>query len=259
MKKCFLILLLSLSWNLSARTNRDNSAREFSVGGNAALELENISGDITITAGDSNTISIRADIEDDRIEVIMDQDGDRVTVETVYPNNFRGGKKSSVHFTVEVPSETKLDIHSISGNIEAEGISGEINLKSTSGDIKATSLEGELSFKSISGDVTMRQLGPSNVEANSISGDVELNEDSFAGESYLLASTSGDVLLNYGANAAFTVTGRTVSGGVRSNDDDVRVVKAKYGPTTKLDGDVNGGGAKVTLNSISGRVELSQN
>ena len=256
MKKIIAILIVCIS---PLAFSADETVRDFSVGSEPVLELENISGNIIVTQGGSGNISVTAIIHDDRIEVRMEQDGDRVRVHTDYPNNIRN-TKGGVDFEINFPADGNLDIESVSGNIEVEGVSGKLELRSVSGRVKGTDLAGDLEMRSVSGNVVMTGVNAEHLDAKSISGDVRFSEGSFGGNgSYRFSSTSGDIQLEYDADDAFTLSGKTVSGGIRPGNTGLRVSKAKYGPSSSIQGDVNGGGATVKVSSVSGSIKMNAN
>ena len=234
-------------------------ARVFEVGGSPELDLRNVAGDITIRVGSSDQIVIKASKDDERVEVIMEQTGDLVTVETKYPEgirNFKGG----VDFDIEFPSEGRLTIESVSGSIDVVGVNGRLNLSTVSGEVSVARLEGDLELKSVSGRVTMNEIGSASAEASSTSGSIVYKNGDLAGGDYRFNSTSGSVKITHGEAASYRISGRTISGGI-TNDvgDEVEVIKQKYGPTQSVKGEFNGGETKVTVNTVSGSIVLTLN
>lgn len=230
--------------------------REFDVGGNPELELTNISGDIKVVQGAGDRINVTFEKRDDRIEVEFEQVGDSVRVRTIYPDNVRN-TRGGVYFTVEFPAEGQLLLTSVSGAIDVNGIFGTHRLKSVSGHVRVANLEGELDLNSVSGNVEMTRLGIAEVEATSISGDVVYREGDLLGGDYNFSSTSGSIRLNHGPAASYDISGRTLSGNIRNKiGNELEVIKAKYGPNTRLEGSVNGGTVRVRANSISGGITI---
>ena len=230
------------------------ATREFEVGDGAVLNLTNISGDITVRQGDNNLITITSTQKDDRIEVTMEQSGNTITVKTNYPkgNNYRNG---GVDFEVTFPADGDLNLQSVSGSVQVTSIAGDHNLKSVSGNVVARDLAGELSLNSVSGDVDMSEMGIANIDANSVSGDVKY-QGGFQGDSYAFNSTSGDVVLTYESSSAFNLRGQSVSGSIDSDSDSLVVHTQKYSGMKSVSGDINGGGAEVSVNTVSGRIRV---
>jgi len=231
------------------------NVREFDVGVQPMLELSNISGDIAVVRGDGGRITVKYDKKDDSIRVLMEQNGDRVSVRVEYPEekrNFRGG----VRFEIQFPSEGELELQSVSGSIDVTGVDGYHMLKSVSGDVKVAELSGDLSLNSVSGDVEMTRVGPSEVKANSVSGSVEYRGGNLEGGPYAFNTTSGSVIVRHGLDASYRVSGNTISGSIRADLEGLHVAKQKYVNSSSLKGEYNGGAVRLSVNSISGRVSV---
>lgn len=225
---------------------------QFQVGGSPELDLSNISGDVEILAGNGGEIVIDYTKKDDRYEVDIRQDGDRVIVKVEVPQgsrNMRGG----VEFKVRFPADGALDITTVSGNVGVLDISGDLRLKSVSGDVTLENSAGNLRLETVSGDVMLKNIAASDVEANVVSGNVEYHGVINDGR-YDFNSTSGNVVLRYAGDSSFELSGRTVSGNIKSDDADLRVKRPKYGPGASVSGSVNGSGARVDANTVSGNI-----
>jgi len=224
--------------------------RSFKLGPNGQIDLGNIAGDITVTGGGGDEVSIevvkraRGTSDADATEqlklvnVEISERAGRVDVRTRYPDRSeRSGRRSinvSVTYTVTAPAGTGVTARSISGDVsitgikgsvDAESVSGEIRIqqgvlveraKSISGDVEidGVSVDGTLEASSVSGDVRARNVKARRVELGSTSGDVGVSEVSC--ETADLRSTSGGVEYT----GAFLKGGRYV---FRSHSGNVRV------------------------------------
>ena len=250
------IFALATVWCLSMTSVLAQKAeREFQVGDNPHLVLENISGNINISRGGDDTVMIRVFKNDDRIEVEMSQNGDRIRVKTIYPeNNYRSN--GGVDFEVQFPAEGELDIKSISGSISVDGVSGELDLKSVSGDVELTNLEGNINANSVSGNVVLTKIGNAEVDANSISGRIDYSRGSLEGGDYSFSSTSGSVKIAHRSDASYHISGRTISGRIRDKTGDLQIRKEKYTNMQSVSGEFNGGTVEVSANSVSGSITI---
>lgn len=236
----------------------DTDTRQFEVGVSPELDLKNVSGDVILRQGDADRIVVTYDKKDDDIEVYMDQRGDRVVVEVKYPERrWRKSYKGGVHFEIAFPAEGELDISTVSGSIEMEGIYGTIALKTVSGDINVIDSAGDLNLEVVSGVVTMKDIGDADINASAVSGQVKYSGGDLNGNNEF-STVSGSISVFYNADAAFTVNGSVMSGNISADNDGVRVKKAKYGPQTSVRGSVNGGGGVLDLNSVSGNIRLKR-
>jgi hypothetical protein len=219
----------------------EHLSRAFTVGANASLFLNNIAGDITIKGVPGNEIRVEAlkhgkgSSDDDargqmqNIQVTMNEVGGRVEVKTYHSGrNNRGW----VDFTISVPVTTRVEVQSVSGDLQLLGVKGELRgetvsgdvtgsglgrvaaLKTMSGDVRINGVEsdGPLVLSAMSGDVVITNLKARSVDANSISGSVTLKGCTC--DRVHLESVSGD--LDY--VGAITRSGRyeikTHSGGI---------------------------------------------
>jgi DUF4097 and DUF4098 domain-containing protein YvlB len=230
--------------------------KEFKVGSAPELDLENISGDINIYPGTAGKVVVRARVEDDRTEVSLTQAGDKIKVKVLYPKmGFRGG--GDVTFDIQFPTSGTLKISSVSGDIRVEGVNGDLTLHSVSGDISVTKLEGELELNSVSGDVKLTKIGVAKVDAISISGEIDYSQGSLLGGLYSFSSTSGKVSVVHDHDAAYEVSGRTISGSITNNvGSSLSVGKNKYSSVQTISGAVNGGGTGLEVNSVSGNISI---
>jgi hypothetical protein len=146
------------------------------------LDVANISGDIDLSVGSGRDIVIdavkRARGRDGRARQLLDtvsvdivEGPGRIEVRTVYP---RGGERRGsawVDYTVRVPADISVNLKSVSGDIRANSLKGELRLESVSGDV-TVGRAGRLSFvRSVSGDVLLTDVtSPEDLTAGSVSG-----------------------------------------------------------------------------------------
>jgi hypothetical protein len=159
-------------------------SRKVKIGRDGRFSLGNISGDLVVTGGTGDEVSIEAvkrtrgdKSELARVQITVDDRAGRVDVRTEYDQN-RGDRNRrpdhvSVDYTVTVPASVSVDLHSISGTIKVTGVHGSLRGETISGNVTigdASKLEGA---KSVSGDVTLTGVASDgDISASSISGNV---------------------------------------------------------------------------------------
>ncbi|HET9370328.1 MAG TPA: DUF4097 family beta strand repeat-containing protein [Vicinamibacterales bacterium] len=192
------------------------TAREthtLALGANGQLELKNISGDITVTAGSGTRASIEIirtshgrTSEDaqrglDRVKAVVTERGNRAVVETQYPNERQPGYSVDVDYQVTAPAGTALVITSISGDVRVTGISGATSVEVISGDVSLQDVTRLSSAKSASGDIVLTNVGSDgSLEAGTMSGDVTIR--GLKADRVSIDSIVGDVLASGVASAA---------------------------------------------------------
>src|SRR5262245_32451811 len=120
-------------------------SRTVRLGRNGTFDLQNVSGDITVTGGGGDDVRIDAtkrvrhpnETEAksilSAIEIQVQERSGRVDVRTEYPRgrNWSGG----VDFTVSVPRDAIVALRSVSGTVKVSNIDGELRAERVSGEI----------------------------------------------------------------------------------------------------------------------------
>jgi DUF4097 and DUF4098 domain-containing protein YvlB len=144
-----------------------------------------------------------------------------------------------------------LSFYTVSGDMHLSDLTGELHMNTVSGDIKGTHLAGVLDLKTVSGDVELEQSSLPSVTATTVSGGMEL--DTSLGEGpYKFNSVSGDLTIKLPADVHCTAELQSLSGDL-SIKLPVTSISHHNG---KQIAEVQGGGVKVYLNSVSGNMDI---
>lgn len=247
MKKFWMLAMLS-SLMVMAET------QSFSVGENPRLNLTNVSGDITVTAGPSNEVVVDWEIKDDRIEVSVEQDGDKIDVRVEYPNNTRN-IDGGVTFNVTFPEQGRLRLTTVSGDINVSGISGDLGMTAVSGEIMLSGASGDISVNSVSGKVILDEMGDAELKAQTVSGKLTY-AGNLGGGDYKFSTVSGSLELDIDEDASFSLKGNTMNGKFESSFDGIEVSKEQYTGFKNAKGSVNGGDVHVKVSSVNGSITI---
>jgi hypothetical protein len=172
-----------------------------------------------------------------------------------------------VDYQVRIPPQCEIDISCVSSTMTVRGLTGKFKFSTVSGSISLENLQGEMKVSSVSGEVSgVKLAGP--LHLNTVSGEVRLMEASLpsadlttvSGEMrlqteltsgpYKFHSVSGAVWLSVPPDTRCSLELQSISGGLHVN---LPVTRQKSGGGHSSI-DVQGGGVKVTANSVSGAV-----
>jgi DUF4097 and DUF4098 domain-containing protein YvlB len=221
-------------------TERDESRQSYRLAPGARVELNSVSGHVTVetgTGGEAEVHIIRAarsreDLRCREFKVAATEDGLRLDGN----DNRSECRRAQVRQTVnlKLPRSVNLDINSVSGHVKVGEIDGSVKMNSISGHATVRQAEGEAVFNSISGHVTVNlsRLGGRGVRMSSISGNIEVGLPENANADWRVSSISGEVIAD--------APGVTVQ---------------KVGPA-QYEGRVGSGGTEMTFSSISGNVRF---
>ncbi len=248
----------------------DRQVHRLPIGRNGALDLVNISGDVIIQPGGGDEAVVEVTLRGfgetpesakeqlDLIYVDVIKGASRAEVRVRYKERDRHGRRNyhaSADYRVTAPPDTRVTVHSVSGDVQATRMKGELSIETVSGDVTIDSstrvttaktvsgdvdltgiaTEGSLAAASVSGDVVARRLKAARLELSTVSGSVELHDvacdaaeiQSMSGDvqflgaiskqgRYELQSHSGTIVFAPGSGVGFEVEATSFSGDVRS-------------------------------------------
>jgi DUF4097 and DUF4098 domain-containing protein YvlB len=178
-------------------------SRKVKIGRDGRFSLSNISGEIVVSAGSGDEVSIEAikRTRGDRselanVQIVVDDRAGRVDVRTEHDSNRhdRNGRSDhvSVDYTVTVPASVSVDLHSVSGSIKASAIHGSLRAETVSGNVTITDAPRLEAAKTVSGDVSLTGVtADGDLSASSVSGSVRAKGVKARGLD--LGSVSGDI------------------------------------------------------------------
>lgn len=177
-------------------------SRRVRIGRDGRLSISNISGDITVTGGGGEEVSIEAikRVRGDQrqlgdVDIVVEEHAGRVEVRADYNRNQRGRTNNvSVDFTITLPATASIDTKSIAGAVKVTGVRGAVRAESVSGNITTSDTPRVETAKSVSGNVTLSGIAlDGDLSASSVSGTV--NAKGVKAHALDLGSVSGDVVV----------------------------------------------------------------
>lgn len=224
------------------------------------------------------------------VEIEVKKEGNTLRINTKFPKRIFKSVKVSVHYSLMIPPKASIKVKSVSGSITLEEIGGTVKVNAVSGNIEVMDakegvdcqtvsghlmiqdVKGDAELKTVSGKITLERIQGS-IEAETVSGGIELREVSkakvvkvkvlsgriiYEGEispdgEYRLKSFSGRVEIIIPSDSAFDLEADTFSGKINS-DFEIKILGTIS--KRKIQGEVNGGGAELSLSTFSGNIYL---
>ncbi len=171
-------------------------AREVKLAAGADIEIALTSQNVRVRGVDGDRVAVRTrggeDIDD---EVVVEATPTRVRIGDIPASTGFGPFRFRLHgpadLDIDVPRGPRLTLRTVSGDVEASGISGESRWASASGNLRVEVDAGPVSLESMSGDVVLAATAAIDARARSVSGDVTLRGPRF--DALDASTTSGDV------------------------------------------------------------------
>lgn len=234
---CAAIVLAGCAMGPAATGSFD---RTLTVSGPIRLELNNTSGDVSITGSADGKVHVHADARasgfgfespDKRVQQLVtnppiEQHGDVIRI----GEEMHRIRNINISYVIEVPRETEISASVLSGAQTIQNVRGPVNAKAASGSIRVAHVERQTQLSSLSGSIRADNIGD-DLRANSASGSVTVSN--IKGDVRISALSGSTQVLKPGGR----VEASTASGNV----------------------DVEGATSDVKANAASGRVSVNGN
>ena len=231
----------------AARAAETETIRQtYPLAADGTLHLENVNGDITITAWDKPEVSLEAEkrakqTEDlAKITLEIESSPEKLSIKTKYPKTgwFKNNINASVRYRLMVPAGVRLQkIDSVNSDITVTGVEGAVNLDTVNGTITAQGLKADARLDSVNGSLRAEFASVENVH--------EVNLDSVNGRA--------EVTLPRGASAeikADSVNGRvTIEQSIRLGQAGRRSLSGSIG---------HGTGPRIVLDTVNGGIAIKE-
>jgi DUF4097 and DUF4098 domain-containing protein YvlB len=261
-KRNLLVALLSFAVMLTAASSvmmqQNNLLREefhqtYPLAAGGRVSLSNVNGGVRITAWDRNEVKVdavktayRRDLLDEA-KIVARSDMNAIHIQTDYPHRnqtFTDGEgrynnPATVEYTLTVPRNARINsIELINGNLDIDGITGEVTASSVNGRVSGHELMGQVRLSTING------------KCEAIFG--RLNET----KSISLNSVNGPLGLTIPSDSNAEIKASTVLGGI-VNDFGLPVRRGEY-VGRDLAGQIGQGGARIKLGNVNGSISVKR-
>jgi hypothetical protein len=214
---------------------------------NGTVSLSNMNGPVEFSTWDRNEVSIEAkkSAKDEeglrRIEVVVEAEGDRVTIRTKHhkhdDDGWWGRRKEigSVHYVVRVPASlAHLKVDVMNSSVTAEDIRGNVQISTMNGRIRATGLRADADLDTMNGRIF--------ASFDKVAAGQKLSFDTMNGACEVLLPN----------DASVRVTAGTMNGRV-SCDIPMTIERSKR---RSLRGTIGKGEATLALDSMNGSLTI---
>lgn len=243
------------AFGMAAGRAQDTWTRSYEVAANGRVELINVNGRITAEPATDGKVTVEgvrtakgstdeaAKENLAKLEIREELSGDRVRVES-RPPRLSGMSGHEIEWTIKVPKGVIVDLRTVNGGIRINGLQGEVHAKTTNGGVKGNDVAATL------------------LEASSVNGGIEISFATAldANASVDLETVNGGVEVSLPSASKATITARAVNGGVQVNDLDVNRTNepSSFDMKRRLEGTMNGGGAKINISTTNGGVRIGR-
>jgi hypothetical protein len=251
------VLLAAVGSAAPASAATQDFAWEGRVAPGLAVEVKGVSGDVNAGPAPGDRVEVtavkrgrRSDPAEVQVQVVEHAGG--VTICAVYPtpkgrrpNECRpgeGGHMStndndvSVQFTVRVPAGVRFAGRTVNGNVEAEGLDGDVQAATVNGGVRL-STAGQAEAETVNGSITAsvgQASGADPLTFKTVNGSIAVELPAAANADLRAATVNGDIQSDFPLHGPTRVTRRSLSGTIGS------------------------GGRRLELETVNGSIRIRQ-
>lgn len=245
--------------------------KKFQVSSAGTLTLGTDAGSVKIIGTSSHEVSVVAEIRGrerdvDNFEITADQSGNNVDVRGKLSKGgswFWNTVDIDVDFTVSVPHEYSVKMHTAGGNIDVTDLKGKVDGKTSGGNVSIGGTEGEIDLETSGGNVEaekctgalhMRTSG-GEIDVRGITGDVDLGT---SGGDVKISDVQGKVRAETSGGSMYVkVKGPNKGVFAETSGGDIEIVVSKS-VAADIDAATSGGSVRFDFPvTISGQIDES--
>lgn len=231
--------------------------KSFNISPGKNLLVDITSGDVKVTYWDKDEVYIKIFGNENAMEKMnFNMDGTEEMIKIT------GKKKSSisswfsnmnVEVEIKIPAQFNLDISTAGGDIKCGGITGNALLNTSGGDIWADRFSGLINASTSGGDIYLF-CNDAQINAETSGGDINLEYEGL-NKGIDLSTSGGDIEVKvqkeFNASMELSTSGGDVSCSLNMSN-----VKKSSG--SRLIGDLNSGGQKLSAHTSGGDITVSE-
>jgi len=259
------------------------------------VDISNLKGRIEVRGWERNEVQITGSLGKGVERLDVDGSGSQLSIEVRYPKRGWGSDSSGpTQLVVMVPLRADLDIESVAADVHVTGVaSGELSISTVSGSVAAAAaprkadvetvsgnanltlnsddvdvstvsggivlrgrLGGEIDAETVSGRIEVivnEQQQVRDLSASTVSGRVDVRTGLAAGGEISMESVSGDLVLRLPKDVSAQVSGESFSGSLKATG--VSIEKGR-GPGSSFSTRYGTGSGRVTVETFSGSADV---
>jgi DUF4097 and DUF4098 domain-containing protein YvlB len=256
MNRVLLAGLVMVASTSGAAQFEDVFDQTYPLAAGGSVALDNVNGDVTVEVWERSEVRVYAVKSAssqgylDRLRIDVEASPSSIEIDTFYPSTsrrdseewqedgpWRHDHKMKVEYTLTVPRGAVINgFDLVNGSLLVDGV------------------EGGVEAESVNGTITVRN-GAGSFELSTVNGAVELYADRLDLDDRVdLESVNGALDLYLSSSAGADVRAESVNGKL-SNDFGIEVHRGKY-VGSDFRGAVGGGGSRVALETVNGRISV---
>lgn len=225
----------------------------------AKISIENIAGSVVVAGWSREEVEVTGTLGAGTQGLEFTGERDRISIDVKFPKTGRSVELGESNLTIHVPRGSRLTVETVSARIDLSEFEGEAEMQSISGVVHVDGSPRSVDLSTVSGSLTLTGKGAlANGQFKTISGDVEVEADFSPNGRFRIETVSGGVVLKLRRGISADLDVSSFSGSIENDFGETPRRSNPYLPSSELKFSLAGGGASVSVQTLSGRIRLKQ-
>jgi DUF4097 and DUF4098 domain-containing protein YvlB len=230
------------------------------AGKSPSISIENLAGSVRVVGSSGSTVEISGTLGDDVEELRIENSGGEIEISVELPDgNHKRNLDADADLEILVPFDSELYIETVAANIEVIDVRGSMSLESVAGTVEVEGAGGELEIETVASTITVRASSLVEASFGSVAGNIHVEGDLSDSGEFSFETVSGDITLEVPSGFSAEWDIETFSGPIDSDLGPAAERTSKYAPGKELHFVSGSGGAEVSIESLSGSIEIRTN
>jgi DUF4097 and DUF4098 domain-containing protein YvlB len=229
--------------------SKDEWSRSYDLAAGGTVEVHNVNGSIEVESSGDGKLHVWAERVAkapheaaakellQKIEIVDQVTANRIRIETRGPRGLFGTAQTYVSYRVAVPEGASVKVTNTNGRITVRDVTGAVEARTTNGGVAGHGLKGR-------------------IDASTTNGGIDIAADAVAAEGITLETTNGGVSLAIPSSTKADISASVTNGGIDSGG--LAIERLAESSRRRLEGRLNGGGAKIRLETTNGGIRITQ-
>lgn len=266
---------LTLASPASAARLRHVSEKVFSFAPGGDVVIQSTNGRIVIEAWDRSDVrvqitrEVRAGDDQQAKALLKELRADvsvhpgQIRIVSLYPKKQKvvgfwdlighGVRSANIHYYLQVPRTTSLDLNTTNGEIRVRAVEGRVEVATTNGDVDVSGVRGTLGAHTTNGEVRLARIDGS-ADAETTNGSVAVELMSLARTGRMqMETTNGNIALTLPREVRADLQAQTTNGRVNIN---YKLTTEGVITSKSIRGTIGGGGVRIELQTTNGNIDV---
>ena len=227
----------------------------FVVGASPRVVVSVDNGRIIVNPGTDGRVRVQATItKPNGLEYQITQAGNAISVEAKEKGRgiFSFGDSPGVDVEITAPSNTMVELRSINGRVEVNGMRQSGTVRTSNGKIVVQDVSGDFDISTINGAVTIAQASGS-FDVETVNGAIDFDGALTPGGTNRMTTVNGSVAIKLQGTPSVELDASTANGSVAT---ELPILTTSSGDQRRLVGTIGAGDAELYVRTSNGPVTI---